>query len=75
MTTSNEFEHRGRRIELQSYRSDGGRWRPKALVIAFSGGSVHHKLVNAPVNITFDSEQEANGYALPMAKKWIDENG
>ena len=59
----------------QSYESDGSRWRPKATVITFEGGSAHMHPVSAPLDVMFDTEQEADGYAVKMAQKWIDERG
>jgi hypothetical protein len=62
-------------IKTQSYKSDGNRWRPKALVSVFQGGSVRVHQVPAPLDATHDTEEDANTYAVEMAKKWIDERG
>jgi hypothetical protein len=70
-----EVQYKGREIETQSYQSDGARWRPKAMVITFGGGSVHTQPVSAPQDVTFETEQEADAYAVKMAQKWIDERG
>jgi hypothetical protein len=35
-----DFRYKGWVIEAQSYKSDGDRWRPKALVSVYQGGSV-----------------------------------
>jgi len=35
-----DLEYKGWLIETQSYESEGGRWRPKALVSIHEGGSV-----------------------------------
>jgi len=40
--------YKGWVIEAQSYKSDGDRWRPKALVSVFQGGSVRVHQVPAP---------------------------
>ena len=64
----------GRVIETQSYKSDGDRWRPKALVSVFQGGSVRVHQVPA-LDATHDTEEDANAYAIAMAKKWIDDRG
>jgi hypothetical protein len=66
-------EHRGRTIEPQSYESDDGLWRPKAMVVTNEGGSVHTLPIVAHLDTTFATEREANSYAIEMAKKWIDE--
>jgi len=62
-------------IKTQSYKSDGNRWRPKALVSVYQGGSVRVHQVPAPLDATHDTEEDANVYAVAMAKKWIDDRG
>lgn len=71
--TRDEIEHRCRIIEPQSYRTAGERWRPKALIIPNQGGSVRTSPVFAPPDKTFATEEEANRYAVEMAKRWVDE--
>jgi hypothetical protein len=68
-----EREYRGRIIEPQSYRTAGERWRPKALIIPNQGASVRTSPVVAPPDKTFATEEEANNYAVEMAKRWVDE--
>jgi hypothetical protein len=68
-------EHGGRTIDPQSYETDGGQWRPKAIVATHEGGSVHTLPIVAHLDTTFATEAEANAYAVEMAKKWIDERG
>ncbi len=70
-----DVEYKGWLIEAQSYKSDGGRWRPKALVSIHEGGSLRTHLVPAPLDKMFDTEEQADAYAIPMAKKWIDDKG
>jgi len=70
-----DFNYKGWVIEAQSYKSDGDRWRPKALVSVFQGGSVRVHQVPAPLDATHDTEEDANAYAVAMAKKWIDDRG
>lgn len=60
-------QYKGWLIEPQSYQSDDDRWHPKAMVSIFP--------VLAPVDVKFDTEQDANAYAIEMAKKWIDARG
>jgi len=66
-------ERRGRTIEPQSYQSNGGQWRPKAILVTHEGGSVRTLPLVAHVDITFATEREAKAYAVEMAKNWIDE--
>jgi hypothetical protein len=68
-----EVQYKGRHIEMQSYRSDGGRWRPKAVVITSDGGSVHTELLFGPLDAMFETQGEADAYAVRMAHLWIDE--
>ncbi len=62
-----DVEYKDRRIEPQSYQPDGDRWHPKAMVSIFP--------VLAPRDVMFDTEQDADAYAIKMAKKWIDDRG
>jgi len=66
-------KHRGWRIESRSYESGGGRWYPRALVSVFEGGRFCTHDVRALLSVTFDTPQEANDYAVRMAKGWIEE--
>lgn len=75
MNEDADIEYRGHFIKVQTYESDGKRWRPKTLVSIYRGGTVHQKIVSAPVEVLFDSEEEADTYSLAMAKKWIDDQG
>jgi hypothetical protein len=66
--------YRGHRIETQSDRSPDGRWRPKASVSVYAGGSVHQKQLVAPLDDMCNTEQAADAYAIAMAKRWIDDD-
>jgi hypothetical protein len=72
---SDDVEYKGWVIEAQSHESDGRRWRPKALVSAVEGGTLRMYPVSAPLAPMFDTEREADAYAVKMAKKWIDDRG
>lgn len=74
MSNLPDADYRGRSIEVQSYRSDGNQWRPKAVVGISEGGTLRLKTVNAPVDRLFDTEAEAEAYSLAMARKWIDDH-
>jgi hypothetical protein len=63
-----EEHHKGWDIEPQSYRSNTVGWRPKAFVIRVVAGSLRTHALAAPVETAFDSEIEANAYAVAMAK-------
>ena len=74
MNTSPDIEYRGHFIEVQAYQSDDQRWRPKALLSIYQGGTVHRHSVSAAVEVSFESEDDAVTYSLLMAKKWIDDH-
>jgi hypothetical protein len=65
-------EHKGWVVEGQSYNSDGDRWRPHARAIFHVGRSTREHHVSALANVMYDTEQDANAYAVAMAIKWID---
>ena len=67
--------YKGWLIEPNSYKSDRGRWRPSALLILHQGSSTHEHRVPAPLNAIDDTEEQADAYAVLMAKKWIDDRG
>jgi hypothetical protein len=69
-----DLEYKGWLIEAQSYESEGGRWRPKALVSIHEGGSVRIRPLTSFKEMR-DTEADANTYALEMAKKPIDDKG
>jgi len=62
-------------IEAQSYESDGTRWRPHAVVIIHVSRNIREHHVSALPDVMCDTEQDANAYAVAMAKKWIDDQG
>jgi hypothetical protein len=74
MSEAPGIEYSGHFIEVQAYQSDGQRWRPKAFVSIYQGGTVHQTSVSAPVEVPFDSQDDAVTYSLQVAKKWIDDH-
>jgi hypothetical protein len=69
-----DVAYKGRLIEAHSYKSDGDRWQPHALVITHEGRSTLTHHVSALPNEMYDTEEQANAYAVLMAKKWIDDH-
>lgn len=60
------------RPDSQSLRSGG--WAPRALVVSPTGSRrARHSI--APQRETRPTVQQANQYAIELAKKWIDEQG
>ena len=74
MTEPVDIEYRGHFIVVQSYESDGKRWRPKALVSIYRAGALQQTIVSAPVDVWFDSEEDAVTHSLAAAKQWIDDH-
>ena len=69
-----DIEYRGHYIVVRSSESGSKRWRPKALVSIYHRGTVHRKIVVAPIEVLFDSEDAAYTFLLALARKWIDDN-
>jgi hypothetical protein len=74
MSEAPDIEYRGHFINVQSYESDGKRWRPQVVVSLYHGGALQQQIVSAPLEVLFDSEAEADTYSLALAKEWIDGN-
>ena len=69
-----EREHNGRTIEVKSYKSTDGRWRPGAkLETLLTASSIRVQTVPVPRDALFDSEEEADEYGYQLAASWIDE--
>jgi hypothetical protein len=68
-------EYREYRIEPQSYLSDGGRWRAKAIVVVNDSASVSTVPVFGQLDRTFATEEQADAWAVEIAKTWINERG
>ena len=60
----NAVQYKGWRIEAQSYESEGGRWRPKALVSSAEGGSIRTRPLTW-FNETRDTEAAYEGREHP----------
>jgi hypothetical protein len=70
-----ETRYKGWEIEVQSFESDGGQWLPGAIVSVSSGGSVRTVRLPAPPDVAFNTEQDADQYAVALAQRWVDERG
>ncbi len=68
-----KMDYRGRIVELQSHSSEG-RSLPKALVMTDDGDLVKVQKVLDFLDSTFATKEDADAYAVEMAKKWIDEH-
>jgi hypothetical protein len=69
-----EREHNGRTIEVKSYKSTDGRWRPGVKVeTLLTANSIRVQTVPVPRNTLFDSEGQADECGDQLAVRWIDE--
>jgi len=67
--------YKGRSIEVISYPSEGGKWRPTVKVITQATGSqIHDQGLVVPGRLSFDTEIAADDYGYQLAMKWIDEH-
>jgi hypothetical protein len=65
--------YKGCTIEVESYQSDGGRWRAGAVVItAVASGRVQTRKIPDLTPTTFATKAEADEWAITLAKQWID---
>ena len=64
--------YKGHRVEAISYQLvDSGRWVPKALIKSASNGSVMATPLTAFAHEQ-DTQAAADGFALTLARLWID---
>lgn len=71
-----EEEYKGYRIVPNSRQLPNGKWLPIAELELHHGGSVTTRPpVQAPQDHIKATKEEADGYAVRMARKWIDERG
>ena len=70
-----DIEYRKCGIEPQSYLSEGGRWRAKAMVSVSDSASVNTVPVFGQLDRTFATEEQADAWAVEIANKWINERG
>ena len=64
--------YRGHRVEFDSEEIRQGDWVPRAVIVF----TEHKKEKRIPIfgrrRGTFDTREQADGYALELAKMWID---
>jgi hypothetical protein len=68
-----DLSYQGFTIELFSLALPGKRWRPRAILYYERDGAMNTlPTMSAPDDLTFPTEEEADHYAVDMAKRWID---
>lgn len=68
-----EVTYKGFTIELMSLRLPGKLWLPRAILYYERDGSLNtYPTMSAPAEATFATQEQADEYAVTMAKTWID---
>ncbi len=64
--------YKGYCIELVSHRLPSGKWVARATVIIEKGRRIGRIPIFGRRRATFDSQRQADSYALELAKLWVD---
>jgi hypothetical protein len=68
-----DVSYKGFTIELMSLRLPEQLWLPRAILYYERGGSLNtYPTLSAPADVTFPTKEEADQYAIALAKSWID---
>jgi hypothetical protein len=64
--------YRGHRVELESEPTASGAWAARATIVFFDEKKEKRIPIYGRRRATFDSRNQADAYALELAKLWID---
>lgn len=64
--------YRGYRVELDSDRIRSGEWMARATIVFFEGKREKRIPIFGRRRGTFDTQRQADAYAMELAKLWID---
>jgi hypothetical protein len=64
--------YRGHRVELESDPIRPGEWVARATIVVFEGKKEKRIPIFGRRRATFQSQRQADAYALELAKLWID---
>ncbi len=64
--------YKGHAIELDSHQLKRGRWVARATVVVEDAGRAKRIPIFGRRQASFDTRREADGYALELAKLWIE---
>jgi hypothetical protein len=67
-----KVSYKGHTVELVSERFRSGGWVPRATVVIEEGKTVKRIPIFGRRRASFDSQREADAYALELAKLWVD---
>jgi len=63
--------YRGHRVELDSEEARSGEWVARATIVIFEGKKEKRIPIFGRRRGTFDTQRQADAYALELAKLWI----
>jgi hypothetical protein len=64
--------YRNHRVELTSEKTRSGEWAARAMIIVEDGKGVKTIPIFGRRRATFQTQRQADTYALELAKLWID---
>jgi hypothetical protein len=64
--------YRGHRVELESEKTQSGAWFPRAMIVIDENRRTKKIPIFGRRRMTFESQRQADRYALELAKMWID---
>jgi hypothetical protein len=64
--------YRGHRVELESDRIRAREWMARAIIVIVEGKKEKRIPIFGRRRGTFDTQKQADAYALELAKLWID---
>jgi hypothetical protein len=67
-----EVEYRGYKVRAIAEERDSNRWKPRPTVSREEEGCLKVIPLYGPPELTFKTAEEAEDYALKLAKVWVD---
>jgi hypothetical protein len=64
--------YRGHRVELESDKVRAREWMARAMIVVIEGKKEKRIPIFGRRRGTFDTQRQADAYALELAKLWID---
>jgi hypothetical protein len=64
--------YHGHRVEMESEETRSGEWVARAMIVIFEGEKEKRIPIFGRRRGTFDTQRQADAYALELAKLWID---
>ena len=64
--------YRGHRVELEAEQTKSGEWVARATIVVFENQKEKRIPIFGRRRGTFDTQRQADAYALELAKLWID---